>query len=33
VLIYGGDERQKRTRAEVIPWSAIDRYDWAADAS
>ncbi len=33
VLVYGGDERQKRTRAEVIPWSAIDRYDWAAEAS
>ncbi len=33
VLVYGGDERQKRTRAEVIPWSTIDRYEWAADAS
>jgi len=33
VLVYGGDERQKRTRADVIPWSAIDRYDWAAESS
>src|SRR5437867_1705042 len=33
VVVYGGNERQKRTRGEIIPWSNIDRYEWAADAS
>jgi predicted AAA+ superfamily ATPase len=28
VLVYGGDERQKRTRAEVLPWRDVARFDW-----
>ena len=28
VLVYGGTERQKRTRVDVLPWSMIDEYDW-----
>ena len=28
VLVYGGAARQQRSRATVLPWSAIDRYDW-----
>ncbi|MEQ9569288.1 MAG: DUF4143 domain-containing protein, partial [Longimicrobiales bacterium] len=27
-LIYGGDARQDRSGAEVIPWSAIQDVDW-----
>lgn len=30
VLVYGGTQRQKRTRLEVLPWSMIDDYDWTA---
>ena len=28
VLVYGGVTRQQRSSATVLPWSAIDRYDW-----
>ncbi|HXU46928.1 MAG TPA: AAA family ATPase, partial [Thermoanaerobaculia bacterium] len=27
-LVYGGAEAQKRTLAEVIPWSELDRHSW-----
>ena len=30
VLVYGGDRREERTGATVLPWSMIDRFDWAA---
>ena len=30
VVVYGGTTRQQRTSAVVLPWSAIDRYDWTA---
>ena len=30
VLVYGGDRREERTGAIVLPWSMIDRFDWAA---
>jgi len=28
VLVYGGDEGQRRTNATVLPWSRIDAVDW-----
>lgn len=28
VLVYGGKQRQKRTGADVVPWSALDSVDW-----
>jgi len=28
VVVYGGRERQERSRALVLPWSQIDRFDW-----
>jgi len=33
VLVYGGSERQRRTRADVLPWSAVDAYAWTVGAS
>ncbi|HXU30271.1 MAG TPA: ATP-binding protein [Thermoanaerobaculia bacterium] len=30
-LVYGGAEAQKRTLAEVIPWSELDRHAWWRD--
>jgi predicted AAA+ superfamily ATPase len=33
VVVYGGTTRQQRTSAVVLPWSAIDRYDWTATDS
>jgi predicted AAA+ superfamily ATPase len=32
VLVYGGVTRQQRSAATVLPWSAIDRYDWLGRA-
>jgi len=32
VHVYGGTERQKRTRVDVLPWSMIDGYDWTGRA-
>lgn len=29
VVVYGGEERQQRTGVTVLPWSMVDRYDWA----
>lgn len=31
VLIYGGEEHQKRTAGTVLPWRGIAAYDWATD--
>jgi uncharacterized protein len=28
VLVYGGDAAQRRTRATVVPWSAVPSYAW-----
>lgn len=28
VLVYGGDSRQRRTRADVVPWNGLGRVDW-----
>jgi hypothetical protein len=28
VVLYGGNQRQTRSRAEVLPWSAIAEFDW-----
>jgi hypothetical protein len=30
VLAYGGDERQTRTDATVLPWSQLCDFDWVA---
>jgi hypothetical protein len=27
-LIYGGDAKQDRSDAEVVPWSGIQAVDW-----
>jgi predicted AAA+ superfamily ATPase len=27
-LVYGGDQFQKRTRAEIVPWNQIQEIDW-----
>jgi hypothetical protein len=29
ILIYGGAAAQRRSDAEVLPWSAMDGYNWA----
>ncbi len=29
VVVYGGDVRQSRAEAEVLPWSEIQSFDWA----
>lgn len=29
VVVYGGSERQERSGALVLPWSMVDRFDWA----
>lgn len=29
IVVYAGRERQRRTHAEVIPWSMLDAWDWA----
>jgi predicted AAA+ superfamily ATPase len=29
VVVYGGQERQARSRGLVLPWSEIDGFDWA----
>ena len=31
VVVYGGDQRQNRTVATVLPWSEIHEYDWGAE--
>jgi hypothetical protein len=28
ILVYGGDERQRRTAAAVVPWFAVHEIDW-----
>lgn len=28
VLVYGGDERQRRTGVDIVPWSAVSDVDW-----
>ena len=28
ILVYGGDERQERTRATVIPWFRVGDVEW-----
>ena len=28
LVVYGGDRRQKRSEATVVPWSEIDKVDW-----
>jgi hypothetical protein len=28
VLVYGGEERQRRSIADIVPWHAINRVDW-----
>lgn len=33
VLVYGGADRQERSRATVLPWSSIHRYDWTGAAT
>ena len=29
-VVYGGDRREQRTNATVLPWSMLDSVDWAA---
>lgn len=29
VLVYGGDESQKRRQVEVLPWSRVGEFAWA----
>ncbi len=28
VLVYGGEQRQRRTAADVVPWHAVGRVRW-----
>jgi len=28
VLVYGGDEKQRRHGARVVPWSRLDQEQW-----
>ena len=28
-LVFGGERGQRRERVRVLPWSTIDRVDWA----
>ena len=28
MLVYGGEERQRRRDSRVVPWSALDRVRW-----
>ncbi|MCI0587374.1 MAG: ATP-binding protein [Planctomycetes bacterium] len=32
LLVYGGDEEQRRTHATALPWSRIDSVDWTRGA-
>lgn len=31
VLVYGGEKRQRRSIADVVPWHALTRVDWFGD--
>jgi predicted AAA+ superfamily ATPase len=33
VVVYGGNEKQQRSSALVLPWSMVDRFDWAGKRS
>ena len=33
VVVYGGNEKQQRSNALVLPWSMVDRFDWAGKRS
>jgi hypothetical protein len=33
VVVYGGNERQQRSNALVLPWSRVDRFGWAGKRS
>jgi len=33
VVVYGGKEKQQRSRALVLPWFMVDRFDWAGGGS
>jgi hypothetical protein len=30
VLVYGGQRRQRRTKADIVPWNALNNVDWFA---
>lgn len=32
VVVYGGNERQQRSGAPVLPWSMVDQFDWSGKA-
>jgi len=32
VVVYGGNERQQRSGALVLPWSMVDQFDWSGKA-
>ena len=29
-VVYGGSEAQRRSEAELVPWTEVDRHPWAS---